>query len=143
MTLPYMTAHHSLGAPRFSRIRLNARHGYRVVSQPNSSGWTFELHSPSAQKAGKITLKPGDQGRMEIYDLFVHAPHRGKKLSRKLMAEAARKARQLGGTHLWLEASPNQGEGLAKEKLYSIYQSMGFEPKHINEKGRLEMIAPL
>ncbi len=147
MTLPAMTAHAAPGRPRFTRFSRGPGRaaGYRPTpAQQTGQCRRFGLTAPGGGRAGGVTLKTGPGGRMEIYDLYVEAPHRGKQLSARLMALAARKARQLGGIYLWLEANPNPGEGLDRQKLYSIYEKMGFRKTRVNPRtGRQEMEAPL
>ena len=153
MALPRMTAGRSIGPNRCCPVRLTrGKHGpsrvhdtYRVEEPGRDSNglWRIRLTDPARQeKAAGVHLRQGSGGRVEIYDLRVEEPHRGRRLSYRLMAEAARRARELGGETLWLEAEP-EGD-MATEDLVSLYRKMGFRETRVNgQTGRQEMEAPL
>ena len=149
MTLPHLCAPQSIGPARFTRLssaKSQASGGSYVVAKPAHQGQMYRIavNGPDGGVVGRLTLKPCNDGRMAIYDLYVVAAHRGQGLSRKLMARAASQARALGGKKLWLTADANPGEGLDNQKLYQIYQNMGFCKTRLDPgSGRQEMEAPL
>lgn len=145
MTLPAMTAHHHIGASCSRPYPMSAaRSGYRLEPPRwQHHLWVFTATAPDGREAARVTLTPCRGGRMEVFDLFVHRPHRGHQLASRLLNSVAAKARSVGGTHLWLEAYPDQGEDVAPERLFALYERHGFSVSKRHGPDRQEMVAPL
>jgi len=90
------------------------------------------------RQTGSVMVHSKDRATIEVTDLGVDTPHRGKGLGQKLLASALRAGLRLGKKRVSLGVDDNGSGRLAK-----WYKQMGFRQTGVDHEGRPRMEAPI